>query len=117
MRNVIKQLRESGLCPPPKKKTEPECRVNVLGDKFWCLNGKYHREDGPAIEYANGYKAWYLNGELHREEGPAVEHTNGNKAWCLNGINVKDNPPYIDEYFGDRGEAKGMFLLKMCGGG
>ena len=27
------------------------------------FNGKFHREDGPAIEWANGIKWWYLNGE------------------------------------------------------
>lgn len=37
--------------------------LNVFGDKCWHLNGKLHREDGPAIEYANGDKCWYLNGE------------------------------------------------------
>lgn len=31
------------------------------GDKSWYLNGKLHREDGPAVEGANGYKAWYVN--------------------------------------------------------
>ena len=36
-----------------------------------------HREDGPAIEYANGNKHWYLNGKLHREDGPAIENANG----------------------------------------
>jgi hypothetical protein len=25
------------------------------------LDGKLHREDGPAIEWADGSKAWYLN--------------------------------------------------------
>jgi hypothetical protein len=23
--------------------------------------------------YANGHKHWYLNGKLHREDGPAIE--------------------------------------------
>ena len=32
------------------------------------MNGKLHREDGPAIEYANGYKSWYLNDEEVTEE-------------------------------------------------
>ena len=32
------------------------------GDKVWYLNGKYHREDGPAVEYASGYKEWWLMG-------------------------------------------------------
>jgi hypothetical protein len=55
------------------------------GDKCWYLNGKRHREDGPAIEYANGSKFWYLNDKLHREDGPAIESANGNKFWFLNG--------------------------------
>ena len=37
--------------------------INSYGDKLWYLNGKRHREDGPAVECANGYKEWYLNGE------------------------------------------------------
>ena len=54
------------------------------GNKSWCLNGKLHREDGPAIEWANGSKSWYLNGKLHREDGPAIEWANGSKSWYLN---------------------------------
>ena len=38
------------------------------GSESWYLNGKLHREDGPAREYASGDKFWYLNGKLHREE-------------------------------------------------
>jgi len=37
------------------------------GYKGWWLNGKRHREDGPAIEYANGVKQWFLNGEFYSE--------------------------------------------------
>jgi hypothetical protein len=57
----------------------------VNGSKSWWLNGKRHREDGPAIEYSNGYKYWYLKGQLHREDGPAVEYSNGDKSWWLKG--------------------------------
>ena len=35
--------------------------VGKYGDKAWYHNGKLHREDGPAIEWANGYKEWYIN--------------------------------------------------------
>ena len=28
------------------------------------MNGQRHREDGPAIEEADGSKEWYLNGEF-----------------------------------------------------
>ena len=33
------------------------------GNKRWYLNGKIHREDGPAVERADGSKFWYLNGK------------------------------------------------------
>jgi len=55
------------------------------GSKFWYLNNKSHREDGPAIERANGTKAWWINDKLHREDGPAIERANGTKSWYLNG--------------------------------
>ena len=29
---------------------------NADGDKFWFKDGKFHREDGPAREYADGSK-------------------------------------------------------------
>ncbi len=47
-----------------------------------------HREDGPAIEWANGTKYWYLNDQLHREDGPAIEYVGGSKEWYLNGKEV-----------------------------
>ena len=34
----------------------------------WRLDGKLHRVDGPAIEWANGNKSWYLNGRRVSEE-------------------------------------------------
>lgn len=61
-----------------------------MGNKEWYLNGKLHREDGPAIEFADGDKYWYLNGSLHREDGPAIEHANGLKYWCLNDIEYSE---------------------------
>ena len=52
-------------------------KVDKCGTKRWYKNGKLHREDGPASEYANGDKYWYKNGKSHREDGPAVEIKNG----------------------------------------
>ena len=51
-------------------------KVNDEGSKFWHLNGKLHREDGPAIEFANGDK-WCLN-----EESPYVR-------WYFKGKEIK----------------------------
>jgi starvation-inducible outer membrane lipoprotein len=60
-------------------------KVSADGYKSWWLNGKRHREDGPAAEWANGGKEWWLNGKRHREEGPATEYPGGYKSWHLNG--------------------------------
>mgnify|MGYP001114144883 CR=1 FL=1 len=32
------------------------------GDELWLKNGKWHREDGPAVIWKNGKKSWWLNG-------------------------------------------------------
>ena len=58
--------------------------VNDYGTKHWFLNGKLHREDGPAVEWADGSKSWWINGNLHRKDGPAVEWADGSKSWYLN---------------------------------
>ena len=60
------------------------------GKKEWYLNGKRHRTDGPAIEYPSGTKSWWINGKEHREDGPAVEYASGLKYWCLNGIQLSE---------------------------
>ena len=59
--------------------------VDDAGSKSWYLNGKRHREDGPAYEGADGDKWWFLNGKRHREDGPAIEWASGYKSWWING--------------------------------
>ena len=66
------------------------------GDKWWYLNGKRHREDGPAHEWYAGSKSWWLDGKLHREDGPAFEWTNGSKYWYLNGRRHHENGPAVE---------------------
>lgn len=60
--------------------------INVAdGYKAWYINGERHCEDGPAIESPCGRKVWYVNGKLHREGAPAVERANGIKEWWVDG--------------------------------
>ena len=75
---------------------KPECKTYPSGTKRWFLNGKLHREDGPAAEYPDGYKEWYLNGKFHREGGPAIEHPGGYKEWYLNGKWSREDGPAIE---------------------
>ena len=73
------------------------CKIDKYRTKRWYnLNGELHREDGPAIELANGSKFWYVNGKRHREDGPAVECTNGYKEWYLNGKYHRENGPAVE---------------------
>ena len=59
--------------------------------KHWVLDGKYHREDGPAIEYATGERGWCINGLLHRLDGPAIEGIDGRKYWYFHGKYINCN--------------------------
>ena len=85
--------------------------VNGFGDKWWYLNGKLHRTDGPAIEYISGTKSWYLNGKLHREDGPAVEWNNGDNCWYLNDKLHREDGPAIEYANGDKRWYMGGFEL------
>jgi hypothetical protein len=71
-------------------------KVYDYGTKHWYLNGKRHREDGPAIEWADGDKCWYLDGKLHREDGPAIKYANGSKSWYLDGKRHREDGPAVE---------------------
>jgi len=62
----------------------------------YTLEAKFHRVDGPAIEYASGSKQWYLHGKLHRDNGPAVEFADGEKHWYFNGQYHREDGPAIE---------------------
>jgi hypothetical protein len=73
--------------------SEPTLSIYEGGTKRWMLNGKLHRVDGPAIEWAKGSKSWYLHGKRHRVDGPAIEYADGDKGWRLN-----DKPYNFDDW-------------------
>ena len=74
------------------KTTKGHCE-GLNGTQYYSDEAKtvLHREDGPAIEWANGDTEWYLNGERHRDDGPAVEWANGDRFWYIHGTIVHDN--------------------------
>lgn len=46
-------------------------KIDEDGDKFYYSDKEmkiYHRENGPACEWADGDKRWYLNGIKYSEE-------------------------------------------------
>jgi hypothetical protein len=115
-----------------KKANQPAAPVPVMttnssGDKVWKLNGKLHREDGPAVEYNHGHNVWYLNDRKHRVDGPAsitaagdkewffegkyhragnlpaAEYAGGDKYWFVNGVRHRTDGAAIEYANGDRG--------------
>jgi hypothetical protein len=68
---------------------EPKLFVDERGNKLWKLYGEYHRLDGPAVEYSDGYKQWRVVGKLHRLDGPAIERADGTKDWFIDGKHYK----------------------------
>lgn len=92
--------------------------INEYGVKIWYLPSKgkdfWHRLDGPAVEHPNGSKDWYVNGKHHREDGPAVvwifgtyysfsrerllnsERRRIGQQWYINGEQQLEKQWYID---------------------
>ena len=62
--------------------------------RYYNDAGRLHREDGPAIVYANGYQEWYQNGRRHRVDGPAIEYANGAQEWWIHGVEYTQREYY-----------------------
>ena len=80
----------------------PQPVTDKKGTVRWYWRGRLHREDGPAIEWANGSKEWYRNGLLHRDDGPAIEWASGDKWWFKDGLCHRDGGPAFEGANGDK---------------
>ena len=63
-------------------------KIDEYGNNYYYSDKELkilHREDGPAVEWADGSKEWFINDNRHREDGPAVEGADGTKEWWING--------------------------------
>jgi antitoxin component YwqK of YwqJK toxin-antitoxin module len=83
----------------PEVRREYYVNGNVMYESHY-LDGKMHREDGPAyiFYYPNGnvYSDYhYIKGKLHREDGPAiVEYYNSHSEYYINGKNLSKEDWY-----------------------
>ncbi len=66
------------------------------GNKEWYKDGKFDRVGGPAIELTDGTKSWYKDGERHRDDGPAAIGADGYKAWWINGDLHREDGPAVE---------------------
>ena len=65
--------------------------IDKDGSTKWFKNGIAHRVGGPAVEASDGYKAWCQDGKYHNQYGPAIIYGDGDVTWCLDGNEIK--PP------------------------
>ena len=90
---------------------QPTMEIDRDGNKFWKVLGAYHREDGPAAEWADGDNYWWLNDKIHRTGGPAIEQADGSKEWWLYGTVMTFNK-WLDATTGLTEEEKVMYKLE-----
>ena len=65
----------------------------------YYINGERHRDDGPAIEYADGFQQWWKNGRIHREDGPAITYSSGRKVWVWHGQHAINENQWLDTHW------------------
>jgi hypothetical protein len=71
--------------------------IDEYGTKEWRdAEGSRHRDDGPAVEFADGTKLWYQHGLLHRDDGPAAMYADGDKLWWSNNERISFDE-WLDE--------------------
>ena len=62
------------------------------GNKWWLdEQGKFGRTGAPAVIYSNGDREWWNHGVQTREEGPAVDRADGHKEWIVGGQYIQPN--------------------------
>jgi hypothetical protein len=91
---------------------QPEITIDRDGNKSWTVDGKYHREDGPAAEWADGDNYWWLNDRIHRVDGPAIECADGDIEWWLHGTRFSFFDEWLDNNTELTEEEKVMFKLR-----
>lgn len=97
---------------------QPVMKEHHNGYRTWTLNGQLHREDGPAVEWADGTRQWWIDGQelteeefISRTQGntskddqPVMkEYTDGTRMWCLpDGRPHREDGPAVERASGTR---------------
>jgi hypothetical protein len=76
----------------PHREDGPAVSKLQGGIQLWSYNGLIHREGDPAyISLQLGVMEWYKYGNLHRDDGPAIVYWDGGVIWYQNGERI--DPP------------------------
>jgi len=61
---------------------------NITIEKYLKLSDKEKKENAYCIKYSNGDMEWRVNGLFHREDGPALDYSDGKVFWWLDGCPI-----------------------------
>ncbi len=62
----------------------------IGGTHRWYWHDKLHRDnDRPASIWSDGSRFYYRMGEFHRDNGPAIERADGTRIYYVNGVLIK----------------------------
>lgn len=56
----------------------------------WYLGDKLHKENGPAVVFADGTQEWWIDGKRHREDDAAIIFADGQKKYFIEGKNISE---------------------------
>jgi hypothetical protein len=63
---------------------------DTFGNEYWYNEEQeLHRENEPAVVYIGGAKMYFVNGRKHREDGPAIDFKNI-KEWYIDGVQYSE---------------------------
>lgn len=64
------------------------------GSEEWFRRGRRHRDVGPACSWSDETRLWFVEGKLHREGGPALEWSDGMcREWWVDGLRHRVDYP------------------------
>jgi len=96
-----------------------ETCLDSSGTCWYRRDGQRHREDGPAVIWANGGVEYWMKGQVNREDGPAVVGPNGEVHYWVKGKRHRTDGPAVVEANGrieywveGRKLTKGKFLAR-----
>ncbi len=82
---------------------------------FWYRDSSHtimHRIGGPAAIFDSGKKVWIVNDKRHRDDGPALTWADGTYDWYLDGIYYQAFEDYIKELKKTK-SPKEILMLKL----
>jgi hypothetical protein len=66
----------------------------------YLKNGKYHREDGPAVIWFDGLQDWFYEGKPHNLNGPAVIWPGGREEYYVYGtLTTKEAVDFLRDLY------------------